>query len=131
MTTESGADRLHATRPTNFRLGQHLFSPIAHIETVNCGAESRQEETPDVSLLRVPSDDGEDERETLAYERSLTRFSLGDLSRRLGGTGLCYSRDSLLEITERLEEGERRKDSLSLINTAEELEKLMLSLSGN
>jgi hypothetical protein len=155
-----GADRRYATQPANFILGQHVFSPIAHLEpTGNRGAGGRLEESSEESLLRG---DGEGEEEGVSYERSLTRFSLGDLSRRLGGTGLCYSRDSLLEITERLQQqghqqrkhqghqqGEQRgehqgeqqgrqqeeqqgeQQEESQLNTAEELEKLMLSLSGN
>jgi hypothetical protein len=143
-----GADRRYATQPANFILGQHVFSPIAHLEpTGSRGAGGRLEESSEESLLRG---DGEGAEEGVSYERSLTRFSLGDLSRRLGGTGLCYSRDSLLEITERLQQqgqqqGEQRGEQQGLhqgqqqgeqqgdsqLNTAEELEKLMLSLSGN
>jgi hypothetical protein len=148
-----GADRRYATQPANFILGQHVFSPIAHLEpTGNRCAGGRLEESSEESLLRG---EGEGAEEGVSYERSLTRFSLGDLSRRLGGTGLCYSRDSLLEITERLQQqghqqgqlqgeqqgeqqrgeqqgqqqGEQQGDSQ--LNTEEELEKLMLSLSGN
>jgi hypothetical protein len=149
MAENGGADRRYATQPANFILGQHVFSPIAHLEpTGNRGAGGRLEESSEESLLRG---NGEGEEEGVSWERSLTRFSLDDLSRRLGGTGLCYSRDSLLEITERLQQqghqqgqlqGEQRlqqgqqqweqgeQQGESQLNTAEELEKLMLSLSG-
>ena len=143
-----------STRPlANFRLGQpqQVFSPIsapfvAHPhrrrpedhevdkenDSPSATIGSRREEED--SMTDVGRDDG-----GLTYDRSLTRFSLSDLSRRLGGTGLCYSRDDLLEITERLQgnnsssapSGRRRKEGASTIaDTADELEKLMLSLSG-
>lgn len=145
MAEGVGRDQWTPRPAANF--GQHLFSPIAHLDGGNGVIQldggdptpfSRRTGSASGAQPDVPEDDDDDDAEEeaavrnggLSYERSLTRWSLSDLSRRLGGTGLCYSRDSLLQITEELQGGAERSNGNSYGDTAEELEKLMLSLSG-
>jgi hypothetical protein len=143
----------HGDQPSaaaNFRLGQQAFSPIAHLDTSaahyfhrrSTGDIHAADDDESCSTALGGSRQTDDDAGLMTFDRSLTRFRLSDLSRRLGGTGLCYSRDSLLEITERLQGGNSSSRSApgggkgnerggnSGADTVDELEKLMLSLSG-
>jgi hypothetical protein len=83
-------------------------------------------------LSREDAAESSDPFDSTGEEGSLTRLGLTDLSCRLGGTGLCVSRDNGLDLTGRLAEGEgeeadRRGSRYD--DTVEELEQLMVRLA--
>ena len=123
----------HTPRTGGFA-GMEVFSPILSGEgrvtsdpvqpqlTFHCLSREEEEEQEE-------EEKEEEEEEFEAEDPSLTRYQLGDLSTRLGGTGLYISRDNGLDITEQLEEEGKDGQDSRYADTVEELERLMLRLS--
>jgi len=117
-------DGVEHTTPSHHRNNDFIFSPIV-FDTENVSED-------DLS--------GEDERDVSEEERrtemlDFTKYELSDLTNRLGATGLCYSKDTLLEVSERLRDTDKGAaeavdmDGTSCREAVDDLEHLMRSLS--
>jgi len=114
-------DGVNHYTPLHIKQTNYVFSPIV-FDTENIENNTPENKTEEGTFA--------EEEGSETFDISFTRYQLSDLTERLGGTGLSYSKNSLLDVTDKL-----RDDSPSPIlaesysEAVDELEHLMNSLS--